>query len=110
LHFVQLFFNSSILYVQSVITVAAEVRNLHRRSTEIRPLAQEDRFLRSPSSVLLQEKWSSIAMSRFSIDRLSVLKRNNAGRMSMLLNEDDYDYALELRPDDEYRYDPHTTR
>lgn len=42
-------------------------------------------------------------MSRFSVDRMSVLKKNNAGRLSMLLNEDDYDYALELRPDDEYR-------
>jgi hypothetical protein len=43
-------------------------------------------------------------MSRFSVDRLSVLKKDYTGRLSMLLNEDDYDYALELRPDDEYRY------
>lgn len=42
-------------------------------------------------------------MSRFSVDRLSVLKKGHSGRLSMLLNEDDYDYALELRPDDEYR-------
>jgi hypothetical protein len=42
-------------------------------------------------------------MSRFSTDRLSVLQKNNAGRLSMMLNEDDYDYALELSPDDEYR-------
>ena len=42
-------------------------------------------------------------MSRFSVDRLSVLQKNNANRLSMLLNEDDYDYALELGPDDEYR-------
>ena len=28
----------------------------------------------------------------------------SAGRSSLLFNEDDYDYALELHPDDEYRY------
>lgn len=28
-----------------------------------------------------------------------------AGRPSMLFNEDDYDYAIELMPDDEYRYE-----
>lgn len=43
-------------------------------------------------------------MSRLTMDRMSILQQNKNGRLSMLLNEDDYDYALELRPDDEYRY------
>ena len=47
-------------------------------------------------------------MSRFSIDRMSILRKNATAtavgsRQSMLFNEDDFDYALELRPDDEYR-------
>jgi hypothetical protein len=44
-------------------------------------------------------------MSRFSLGRLSVLHNSKMSgkRLSMLCNEDEYDYALELRPDDEYR-------
>ncbi|KAJ1405776.1 hypothetical protein B484DRAFT_423931, partial [Ochromonadaceae sp. CCMP2298] len=44
-------------------------------------------------------------MSRFTMDRLSILHgdKGKKGRQSLLFNEDDFDYALELRPDDEYR-------
>ncbi len=40
------------------------------------------------------------------MDRLSILDSTLfKKRSSLLFNDDDYDYALELRPDDEYRYE-----